>query len=344
MRYLSLFAGIEAASCAWRGLDFMPVAFSEIEPFPCNVLSKHYPNVPNLGDITKITPERLNSLGEIDLIVGGSPCQGFSVAGKKKGLNDVRSRLALEYLRVIGEVSPRWILWENVPGALSTNGGMDFRKFVFEITKLGYSVAWRVLDAQFFGVPQRRRRLFLVGCFGEGGKRAADVLFEQNCLFGDFKTGIEEKENTPASTGVDAKDTRRCVFNISHRQDAVRVSYVCPTITHQYGTGGNNVPCVYVEGSYSQYSEKEIAGTLRAAGGAAGGGSENFCLDMNYRLRKLTVVECLRLQGFPDDWLDGVPKYSNTAAYKAIGNSMAVPVMRWIGKRLLKVNEEGNYL
>lgn len=177
MRYLSLFSGIEAASCAWADLGWEPVGFSEIEPFPCRVLQKRFPNVENLGDICKITKERLDALGKIDLIVGGSPCQGFSVAGKMEGLNDVRSKLALEYIRIIATARPKWIVWENVPGVFSTNRGMDFRIFTHQITELGYGIAWRVFDAQYFGVAQRRRRVFLVGSLGEGGQNVPQKYY-----------------------------------------------------------------------------------------------------------------------------------------------------------------------
>lgn len=202
MRYLSLFSGIEAASCAWADLGWEPVGFSEIEPFPCRVLQKRFPNVENLGDICKITKERLDALGKIDLIVGGSPCQGFSVAGKMEGLNDVRSKLALEYIRIIATARPKWIVWENVPGVFSTNRGMDFRIFTHQITELGYGIAWRVFDAQYFGVAQRRRRVFLVGSLGEGGaERAAEILFEQQSLRGDLAPCQGERSDTAKKTG-----------------------------------------------------------------------------------------------------------------------------------------------
>lgn len=175
LRYLSVCSGIEAFSVAVRGLPFKPVAFSEIEPFPCAVLAHHYPDVPNIGDMTKIDGEQY--YGAVDLIVGGTPCQDFSVAGKRAGMAGERGGLALHYLRLVDYVSPRWIVWENVPGVLSSNGGRDFALFIRTLGKLGYGWAYRVLDAQYFGVPQRRRRVFLVGHFGDW-RPAAAVLFE----------------------------------------------------------------------------------------------------------------------------------------------------------------------
>lgn len=174
MRYLSLFSGIEAASVAWGPLGWEPIAFAEIEPFPSAVLAARFPDVPNLGDVTKVDWSQY--AGTVDVLVGGSPCQAFSTAGKRGGLMDARGRLMLEFVRACREARPRFVLWENVPGVLSQDGGRAFGTLLRELEDSGYSCAWRVLDAQFFGVPQRRRRVFLVGCARAG--RAAAVLFE----------------------------------------------------------------------------------------------------------------------------------------------------------------------
>ena len=176
IRCLSVCSGIEAWSCAVEGMDGYAVsALSEIEPFPCAVLAERYPFVPNLGDMTKINGWAMR--GQIDLLVGGTPCQGFSVAGLRGGLNDPRSGLAGHYVRLAAELRVPWLLWENVPGALSTSGGADFRAFVSALDELGYGLAWAVLDAQWFGVAQRRKRLFLVGRLGDW-RGPGQVLFE----------------------------------------------------------------------------------------------------------------------------------------------------------------------
>lgn len=176
IRCLSVCSGIEAWSCAVEGMDGYAVsALSEIEPFPCAVLAERYPFVPNLGDMTKINGWAMR--GQIDLLVGGTPCQGFSVAGLRGGLNDPRSGLAGHYVRMAAELRVPWLLWENVPGALSTSGGADFRAFVSALDELGYGLAWAVLDAQWFGVAQRRKRLFLVGRLGDW-RGPGQVLFE----------------------------------------------------------------------------------------------------------------------------------------------------------------------
>lgn len=189
MNYASVCSGVEAASLAWMPLGWEAVWFSEIEPFPCAVLKERFLNVPNLGDMTKIDGEKY--AGTVDLLVGGTPCQGFSVAGKQGGLNDPRSSLCLAYCRLLETMRPRWFVWENVPGVFSTNGGEDFRAFLRKIDEIGYSCAWRVLDAQYVrvdgyprAVPQRRRRVFVVGYSGDW-RYPASVLFEPGCLPGN---------------------------------------------------------------------------------------------------------------------------------------------------------------
>ncbi len=181
MRYLSVCSGIEAATVAWHGLGWTPVGFSEIEPFPSAVLAHHYPSVPNFGDMTKHEQWPLQP-GSIDLLVGGTPCQSFSVAGLRKGLEDPRGNLMLTYLAIAARLRPRWVVWENVPGVLSSSGGRDFGTFLGALCELRYGFAYRVLDAQYVrvggwprAVPQRRRRVFVVGCLGDG-TAAAEVL------------------------------------------------------------------------------------------------------------------------------------------------------------------------
>lgn len=216
IRYLSLFSGVEAATLAWKPLGWKPVAFAEFDAFPSAVLAHHYPEVPNLGDVTKIEGSRYREA--VDLIVGGSPCQGFSVAGKQLGLNDERSGLALAYVRLLEEIRPRWFVWENVPGVLSTNGGEDFRAFIEKITEIGYGVSWRILDAQYVrvpgferAVPQRRRRVFVVGYLGDWS-RSAQVLLEPSSVSGNIDSSSQKGQSiatvTQTSTGGDVNGAR----------------------------------------------------------------------------------------------------------------------------------------
>ena len=190
MRYVSIFSGVEAATLAWEPLGWEPVAFSEIEPFPCAVLAERWPDVPNLGDVTKVDWKK-EIHGAVDLVVGGSPCQSFSIAGKREGLKGA-SGLMFEYIRAVREIRPRWFLWENVPGALSSENGEAFRQLLSEMDKLGYGLAWRILDAQFFGVAQRRRRLFLVGHLG--ACPPVEILIESEGMRGNLESSAEKRK------------------------------------------------------------------------------------------------------------------------------------------------------
>jgi len=203
MKYATVCSGIEAPSLAWHGLGWSPVWFSEIENFPAAVLAHHYPTVPNLGDMTMLHENETYKNQSIDLLCGGTPCQSFSFAGLRKGLDDERGNLALHFIRILGEKRPTWFVWENVPGVLSSAGGRDFATIlggftgrniaiprngwgnagIVEGTPDAYGIAWATLDAQYFGVPQRRRRIFVVGRLGDWHGPAA-VLFDTACLSG----------------------------------------------------------------------------------------------------------------------------------------------------------------
>ena len=354
MNYLSVCSGVEAATVAWHDLGFKPVAFSEIEKFPSEVLKHHYPSVPNMGDMTKYKEWNLNE--SIGLLVGGTPCQSFSVAGLRKGLEDPRGNLALTYIGILDKFRPKWCVWENVPGVLSSNGGRDLGSFLGALAELGYGFAYRVLDAQYFGVPQRRRRIFVVGCLGDW-ESPAKVLFESDCLRRDTPPSREKRKEvtpfTPSSFGnygegvgtiranggdlgggsetlvtfdrqssgeygtqevastVAARDYKSAsdlIVYETHPADSrvKNMGKVCQTVTSRWGTGGGNVPLV-----------------------------------QSSAVRRLTPTECERLQGFPDSYTNipwrGKEEAPDGPRYKAMGNSMAVPVMRWIGKRIKEI-------
>ena len=206
--YISLFSGIEAASVAWGPLGWSPVAFAETEPFPSAVLAERFPDVPNLGDVTIVDWREWN--GRADLVIGGSPCQSFSVAGLRKGLADPRGNLMLEYLRACEAIAPEWIVWENVPGVLSSNGGADFQALLEAVAELwpDGGCAWRVLDAQFFGVAQRRRRVFLV-VNTRDWRRAAAVLQDPASLHGNSSASRAKREELAGTAGYRAPFHRR---------------------------------------------------------------------------------------------------------------------------------------
>ena len=196
MRYGSVCSGIEAATSAWHSLGWTPQWFSEIEPFPSAVLAHHYPNVPNFGDMTKFKEWKLDDSTAIDVLVGGTPCQSFSVAGLRKGLDDPRGNLMLTYLAIARKYRPKWLVWENVPGVLSSSGGEDFASLLRGMGECGYGFAYRVLDAQYFGVAQRRRRVFVVGCLGDW-RAAAAVLFERHSLSGHPAPSRKARQSPP---------------------------------------------------------------------------------------------------------------------------------------------------
>ena len=401
MNYLSVCSGIEAATVAWHELGWKPVGFSEIEKFPSQLLQHHYPHVTNYGDMTNYKEWSLNE--SIGLLVGGTPCQSFSVAGLRKGLEDPRGNLMLTYLGIAEKFKPKWLLWENVPGVLSSNGGEDFACLLKGMAELGYGFAYRVLDAQHFGVPQRRRRVFVVGCLGDW-RSAAKVLFESeslsrditpsrqegkeiaNCIkaspssYGSYNPARSEGNAVVVGTllardhkGIDSYDHTKIIIDRS--VSAIDLKDVSKTLTASYGTGGADLdikPLVLEPKSYAiaeniigrqahnggngnGYSE-EVMYTLNASGvhGVAHGFNTNARPDemkvekelsntlttcqipgvmKQMRVRRLTPMECERLQGFPDGYTH-TPTSSDTTRYKALGNSMAVPVMKWIGKRI----------
>lgn len=213
MRFGSVCSGIEAASVAWEPFGWEAQWFSEIEQFPSAVLAHRFPSVPNLGDMTKIHETQIFQDATINLLVGGTPCQSFSVAGLRKGLTDPRGNLMLTFLSLAQRKKPRWIVWENVPGVLSSNGGRDFGTFLSALAECGYGFAYRVLDAQYFGVAQRRRRVFVVGYLGDW-RPAGAVLFEQDCLSGNSKKSREKRKTTSsdAEGGVGGRGFRMTAF------------------------------------------------------------------------------------------------------------------------------------
>lgn len=310
MRYVSIFSGVEAATLAWEPIGWEPVCFAEFDEFPSAVLAERYPEVPNVGDVTKMNWKKYRN--RVDLVVGGSPCQSFSIAGKRRGLQG-ESGLMFEYIRAVREIRPRWFLWENVPGALSSENGEAFRQLLSEMDKLGYGLSWRILDAQFFGVAQRRRRLFLVGHLG--ACPPIGVLLEPESMRGDFESSAEKRASLAEATG---RSPRSAGFKYHQGAGAGGVGAEpeqSPTLTADWHN-----PAVYP-------IDEPITGALVSEG-----------------VRRLTPRECERLQGFPDDWTKipyrGKPaeKCPDGPRYKAIGNSMAVPVMRWLGERIEAVD------
>ena len=519
MKFGSVCSGIEAASCAWESLGWKAAFFSEIEKFPSQVLAHHYPDVPNMGDMTKFKewPD-----ANINVLVGGTPCQSFSVAGLRRGLDDPRGNLMLTFLAIADRYRPKWLVWENVPGVLSSNGGKDFGTFLGGLGELGYGFAYRVLDAQYFGVPQRRRRVFVVACLGNW-QSAAAVLFERHCFEGHPAPSRKKGEDIAGTftaransggwgsdvdlaasnymqpvakcltaskgqrndsetenfvgfwNGNDIAESLTCTSNNQRMPDKGKMQMVVQPIAYNItfcdanGTRadrpdgglyvsetdvtstltkagiGTNVAQPIAFDAYNQTTSDTVAALRCAAGGVfdnavaqpisfsgqmsspqtdvdmtrtlgaknpmavclggqhpnagigidqsptltnamgAGGGhipitnamqvrpmaamawsmnlvspgrkvredhgvgaltqqchrptqgNEAVVIQQTMAVRRLTPVECERLQGFPDGYTDIKLRGKETPdgpRYKALGNSMAVPVMRWIGERI----------
>lgn len=411
MRYGSVCSGIEAASVAWKPLGWRAAFLSEIEAFPRAVLAHHHPDAPLRGDFTEI---QAGDHEAIDVLVGGTPCQSFSIAGLRRGMADERGNLALEYLRLADRLRPKWLVWENVPGVLSSNGGRDFGAFLGGLVELGYGFAYRVLDAQYFGVAQRRRRVFVVGYAGDW-RRAAAVLFEPASLRGDLAPRREARAGATVGTlggtspgggwrfgadeaaagqlipatmafggnnqsgPIDVATALNACGTASGRQDFETETFIA-TVAGTLNANGK------AAGSAAQQDAEAgmlVAHTLRASGFAAtlsAGGHPNSNApgrrkedDINLvgtgmAVRRLTPREAERLQGFPDDYTlipmsrsvqraveadyaaymrRSYPDITDAEIarlaadgprYKALGNSMAVPVMAWIGQRIQNVS------
>jgi len=324
----SVCSGIEAASVAWHPLGWKTAWVSEIDPFASAVLAHRYPEVKNFGDFTTIPA----SAGPIDLLVGGTPCQSFSVAGLRGGLADDRGNLALEYFRLAARLRPTWLVWENVPGVLSSNGGRDFGAILGAMVELGYGFAYRVLDAQFFGVPQRRRRVFLVGHLGDW-RRAASVLFEPESLRRDPRSGGKKGKEAAreAADGAGGGVGVEC-FNA---EGAEGVPFLPASNIGRHVN--NQTPILTFHLTQDPISSDQHTPALGATEACLG------VIDSRHAVRRLTPRECERLQGFSDDWTL-VPWRKGFSPdgprYRALGNSMAVPVMRWIGERIATVDAE----
>lgn len=414
MIYGSVCSGIEAASVAFGPLGFVPAWFSEIEPFPSAVLAHHWPHVTNLGDMTRIAAQVANdNVPAPDVLVGGTPCQAFSVAGARKGLADERGQLTISYgeladaiddTRIAAGKQPSIIVWENVPGVLSSKDNA-FGAFLGLLsgeecelvppggkwTNAGYvsgpkrAIAWRVLDAQYFGVAQRRRRVFVVAS-ARTDFDPAKVLFEREGVRRDTAPSREEGENSASTAGAsfkvgshwDGDGYAHPTLSQSHNTGGIGASnqelfsyrgaglvpagsgaydnhekagnlitewrgfnfdqytdggVLSPTITATEFKGKTFVyPVISVHGTQDPDTNIDLAHTLWR-----NQGQENAAPVGELSVRRLTPIECERLQGFPDNHTN-VPYRGKPAAdgprYKAIGNSMAVPVMRWIGERI----------
>ncbi len=343
MKVLSLFSGIGGFDEGFERAGMSIDSVCDVDKYALGVLKRHFPFAKQYDDVRKIG-EKTHERGSVDVICGGFPCQDVSIAGKRKGIAGERSGLWFEFARVIDELKPKWVVIENVAGLLSSNKGRDMETIVRSLVEFGYGVCWRVLDAQYFGIAQRRRRVFIVASLGNG--RAAEVLFEREGIRWDTPSrrktgkgiantftvrsgksgggkdvidgllndqggvvmGLENGEVSP-TLRKETKGHLPVIWH-NHQQDgSVRIQKdISPTVSKHWGTGGNNVPFVGV--------------------------------------RRLTPLECEKLQGFPSFWTEHLVKdgelvlQSDTQRYKQLGNAVAVPVAEWIGKRIIGVSDD----
>ena len=375
--YGSVCSGIEAATVAWEPLGWRPAFLAEIEPFPSAVLAHRHPAIPNLGDMTAINGSAWR--GKIDVLVGGTPCQAFSVAGRRRSLDDARGNLALKFVELSDAIDPAWVVWENVPGVLSTRdnafgcllGGLAGEdgpllppggKWADAGVVVGpaRAIAWRVLDAQYFCLAQRRRRVFVIA--GAGGRAdPAQVLLERDGLRRDSPPCRQSRQDTagPAacrafggnntSGPIDIATALNACASASGRIDFETETFVTHSLrgegfdASEDGTGRGTplVPVAFDCKASTPAAAETIAPTLRAmnAVGRDNAGGQ-LAVQHGMAVRRLTPRECERLQGFPDDYTR-IPWRRKAAEdcpdgprYRALGNSMAVPVMHWIGSRI----------
>jgi len=384
MKYLSLCSGIEAASVAWESLGWTPIAFSEIEAFPSAVLANRFPYVQNLGDMNDYEQWTIE---RPELIVAGTPCQSFSIAGLRQGLQDKRGGLAITFVRICDKYNPDYIVWENVPGVLTSKDnafGCFLGALVGEDSELQppggkwkdagcvfgpkRTIAWRCLDAQYFGLAQRRKRVFVIGCPRDGAN-PTKILFESSCVCGYTPQGSGSSQESSRTVG----NCIACSFSKKRNTPPIRSNL---GLNHTYDMKQHHNPqlsntvslttsnCSSVRGDtplvqvvepkalavdvYNYAIDGDCAATLTGAcGGTNTSGpkamvhckkSLNSKDYSTFQVRRLTPKECEKLQGFPEGYTEisfrKKPNCPEGLRYKAVGNSMAVPVMRWIGSRI----------
>lgn len=302
IRYFSMFTGVGGFELGLEDKGEC-VGFSEIDKYCSELLSKRFPRITNFGDATKINPRELP---DFDMLCGGFPCQAFSIAGKRRGFNDTRGTLFFEIARIIEVKRPKIIFLENVKGLLNHNKGETFSIIIQTLSELGYDVQWMVLNSKFFGVPQNRERVFIIGS-----------------LRGESKPEILPFREINKSSGRISQ-----LNNPRHSNDRIyAVDGISPTLNT--AQGGNRQPNIITSTITTENAHvfgKNV--TARQAFDIA---------SLTGKIRRLTPLECERLQGFPDNWTEG---FSDTQRYKMMGNAVTVNVIRTIGEKLLEASQE----
>ena len=353
---VSLFAGVGGFDLALQRNGIETVAAVEIDPKARAVLAKQFPNTQLFEDVCNVTGKDFTNAGftpNNGIMVGGFPCQDLSVAGKRAGLAGNRSGLFFEFIRLINETKAQFVILENVPGLLSSNKGRDMGTVIGSLDDIGYSVAWRVLDAQFFGVPQRRRRVFIVGCLGDNWRTPFEILAISQGSAGYIEASESKRKNIATDASVGAGNFELYDFPVEPISPTLNASRAHDTMTfRQRGFGDyaddTNASALksrdykdatdlvidakpFAFDTYNQ-TTSEISQTIKAHSA----NNENIGAVMTEQtVRRLTPTECERLQGFPDGWTEG---QADSNRYKQMGNAVAVPVVEWIVKRLVELS------
>ena len=367
----STFSGVGGFDLGFERAGMSVVWQAEIDEWCRRVLRGHWPDAAIYDDVRavgsgafdegqrgdagsvgagKAAGGRCESGGAIDLLCGGFPCQDLSVAGKRAGFKGERSSLFFEFARIADELRPRWIVLENVVGLLSSAEGRDFGILLATLAEIGYGVGWRVVDARFFGVPQRRRRVFIVGCLGDDGERAVRALGAGG--EGDLAAGeCSWQGASPPPTGsvggvggVITELTAKYLTTSNERLDSETESFVVRPATGFHLT---QTPITEHEGSPALGVTSKGMGVLANALDRGQGGPDDNSAQANHivpsgsSVRRLTPTECERLMGWPDGWtaVDG-DKTPDGRRYAACGNGVVANVSEWIGRRIMAIERE----
>ena len=351
MNHASFFSGVGGLDLGFERAGISTVSVSEIDPYASSVLAERFPDAPNLGNILEVSAD---DIPDADIWSGGFPCQDLSAAGRRRGFAaGTRSSLAFRFLDLVEQRRPDWLVLENVPGLFTSNRGADFARLLHEMVELGYSVAWRVLDAQNFGVAQRRRRVFIVGHLGT--ERAAEVLFE--CKSCERHPAASSAQGEGATSGA-ASGTRIARERINAEPEHNPSAHSDRNGATDGISGRlDDQPLVATATAFGQYEITKLAGTLRAKGGDSGGGSESIvCFPSAYSRQPTKfndVADPLTLSaGAPavfrksesaqpavdDDAL--LPQGIDSHRYRCCGNGVVAPVAEWIGRRIRLIENQ----
>jgi DNA (cytosine-5)-methyltransferase 1 len=362
LQVVSLFAGVGGFERAFANLGVPTIVSVELDKAARGVLTDQFPETTLMTDVTEVTGDDIRAAGfdpRRGILTAGWPCQGNSVAGRRGGMDDPRSGLWRHVVRLLAETRPRWFFGENVPGLLSVNNGRDFGRVVDDLGQLGYGVAWRVLDAQHFGVPQRRRRVLIVGCLGDGAA-PVQVLLEPEGSGGDSPSrrasGQVVAALTRSSLGVGGPDDNNAQAGHliaetlrTHPRPGSNSNGAMVTVAHTLtGEGhdasedgtGRGTPLVPMGFAWQAGGNNDASGAHVTDGTPTLPRSQTLAVNTATAVRRLTPLECERLQGYPDGWTAtswGKPQ-SDAPRYRQMGNSVAVPCIEWVARRLIQAD------